>query len=234
MSNPLLPVDITQALDLPPTESVNDRTKQMFEAYRNPAWPNHQTVDQSMAKVSNALLFQIVMVENISKSKLSQLDDIKAKIDPKSQKADRLNTSKNGTRGQQSTGNNRFIAVMDMESDRPADANNSSNSFEKTVFKLTLQDKAGSLFYAINLSPLYFLKNDGSACMLGSKIILLPGAIFNRGVFLLTESTVLFMGGMVKQWNDGRDRKMCQYLEAKLERDKPVSRKRKVTSVEDH
>ena len=52
------------------------------------------------------------MVENITKSKLTQIDDIKTKLDPKKQKVDRLRSGAQGNgaqevRGHHSSGHGR-------------------------------------------------------------------------------------------------------------------------------
>ena len=168
------------------------------------------------------------MVENISKPKLSQLDDLKVRINPKNQRIDRLSTSRQAPSGTKPASKNQLIVAVDVEAD--SSANLMQNSVEKSVFKLTLQDKSGAMYFAVNLCPLNFLKNDGSSCILGSKAVILPGAIFNRGMFLLQENTVTFMGGIIKSWNDGRDYKLVDYLESELERQgtTPLSRKRQV------
>lgn len=204
----------------------------MIESYKNDTWSNNDIGNQSMVVVSKPLLFQICMIEDVSRSKLSQLDDINSRLDPKNQRVDRLNASRNvpGQNAQNRNSDTHLVTAIDIDSDMPM--NTSQVSPEQHVFKLTIQDKAGCMFYAVNLSPLNFLKNDGVSCMLGSKAVILPGALFNRGVFLLQETTVTFMGGMIKSWNDGRDHKLCQYIEAKLEDQiPPSSRKRKVPST---
>lgn len=104
--------------------------------------------------------------------------------------------------------------------------NNSSAAKNKAVFKLTLQSKSGDVFFAINSTPISW-----SSCMLGSKIVILPGTVFNRGVFILKDSQVIFLGGINRVWNENRDQKFCDYLESKLQRDKQLvnggSKKRK-------
>lgn len=230
MSNNLLIADITQPVNISPSNSsTNERVKLMTDAYNNPVWSDRDIGDQKMVKVQEPLLFQVCMVENIWRSKLSQLDDLKVRIDPRNQRIDRLSTSKKAPNAAQAgrTSGNQLITAMDVDSDVPADLTQSAP--DKSMFKLTLQDKSGAMYFAINLSPLNFLKNDGNSCILGSKAVILPGAVFNRGAFLLRDNNVVFMGGIIKQWNDGRDYKLIEYLESELQSQglSAQSRKRK-------
>ncbi|SCU95452.1 LANO_0E10396g1_1 [Lachancea nothofagi CBS 11611] len=232
MSSAILTADITQCLDLVPSNAAgNDRMRLMNEALTNAVWSPQNIGDQKLVTVQKPLLFQVCMVENIGKSKLSQLDDLKMRIDPKTQRIDRVSTSKNGpgtTDGNTDSGR-QLITTMDIEADVPADLEPTPVPVrDKSVFKLTLQDKSGAMYFAINLSSLNFLKNDGNSCILGSKLVILPGAVFNRGMFTLRDSTVTFMGGMIQSWNRGRDYKLCEYLEAQLDpQNVATTRKRK-------
>lgn len=194
---------------------INDRSRlsgrevTILEAFENEPWNTGPPllVDQKFTILDRDLLFQIVMVENTSKSKLNQVDDIKTKLDPNLQRVDRLKDTKNKV----------VINQVDVDKDEMVSEtpNANTNSQSKAVFKLVLQDRRGSLFYSINSSPLPWLQ----VCMLGSKVIVKKGSIFNRGVFILQEPNVLFLGGINRSWNENRDEKLCEYLEAKLQRD---------------
>ncbi|SCV03295.1 LAME_0H09274g1_1 [Lachancea meyersii CBS 8951] len=228
MSSGILTADITQGpFSVAANTTQNERTRLMNDALANAVWSAHNTGDQRLVTVNQPLLFQICMVENIGRSKASQLDTLRSRIDPRTQRVDRVGASKTPT-------DRRLVTSVDVETDVSTDSN--LQGPDKSVFKLTLQDRSGAMYFAINVSPLNFLKNDGSSCVLGSKLVILPGAVFSRGMFLLRDSCVMFMGGMIQSWNRGRDHKMCAYLEAQLDLAKPkgssASRKRKATAVE--
>ncbi|CAI4806844.1 BPK_HP2_G0053160.mRNA.1.CDS.1 [Saccharomyces cerevisiae] len=233
----ILSQDITDDITPPAySATLGSREQIVFRAYQNEPWlagtASNLILDKKLVIVDRELLFQVLMVENITKSKLTQIDDIKTKLDPKKQKVDRLRS------GAQGNGAKKYevITQVDMEDDgNVADNNcakennsnnNSSAAKNKAVFKLTLQSKSGDVFFAINSTPISW-----SSCMLGSKIVILPGTVFNRGVFILKDSQVIFLGGINRVWNENRDQKFCDYLESKLKRDKQLvnggSKKRK-------
>lgn len=195
------------------TSSLSGRDLIVAKALANEPWHPDETsatlVNQKLCRVDRDLLFQVLMVENTSKSKLSQVDELNTKLDPKSQKVDRLKTGKDKV----------VINQVNVDSEEaPTDVDNQANrsmAQSKAVFKLMLQDRSGSLFYAINSTPLPWL----NACMLGSKILIKQGTLFNRGVFILQESHVMFLGGINRAWNENREAKLCEYLEVKLRRD---------------
>ncbi|CCF59568.1 hypothetical protein KAFR_0H01580 [Kazachstania africana CBS 2517] len=200
--------DITQQIDLP-TTTTSAREASVFKAYQNDPWLHgtaQNVIDQKMLEVDRDLLFQILMIENVSKSKQTQYDDLKAKIDPKNQKVDRLKDSNvKGPKRYQ------MVTQVNMEDDNLSQRNNNVLN-DKSVFKLAIQSKAGDIFFAVNTTPLPW-----SSCMLGSKITIKPGTIFNRGMFILKESNVTFLGGINRTWNENKDYKMCDYFEAKLD-----------------
>ncbi|CAI4036847.1 hypothetical protein SMKI_16G1450 [Saccharomyces mikatae IFO 1815] len=226
----ILSQDITEDITPPANSStLGSREQLVFRAYQNEPWLSgialNLILDKKHIVVDRELLFQVLMVENITKSKLTQIDDIRTKLDPKKQKVDRLRS------GQQGTGAKRYevITQVNMEDDGNVTENNGPNDYNnykdynnnesaaknKAVFKLTLQSKSGDVFFAINSTAIPW-----SSCMLGSKIVILPGTVFNRGVFILKDSQVIFLGGINRVWNENRDEKFCDYLESKLQRDK--------------
>ncbi|SCU85183.1 LADA_0D06128g1_1 [Lachancea dasiensis] len=225
MSNAILTADITQIsasqMGVSGLGAGNERMRLMYEALANPVWSPANVAEQKLATVQKPLLFQVCMVENVGRSKLSQLEDLSHRMDPKTQRTDRLSTSKKGLASEDGSGNaktmsnRQLITSVDVDTDSPTYL--VPQTGEKSIYKLTLQDKSGAMYFAINLSPMNFLKNDGSSCILGSKIVVLPGTIFNRGMFMLRDSSLKFMGGMIQSWNRGRDYKLCEYLAAQLE-----------------
>ncbi|CEP61981.1 Rmi1p LALA0_S04e05028g [Lachancea lanzarotensis] len=224
MSSRILTADITQGpFSIASNAAQNERTRLIDDALASAVWSPQGIEDQRLITVQRPLLFQVCMVENIGRSKASQLDVIRSRMDPRTQRVDRVSTS----------ADRHLVTAVDVDTDAPVDTE--LTGADKSTFKLTLQDKTGAMYFAINMSPLNFLKNDGSSCVLGSKLVVLPGAVFSRGVFLLRDSSVTFMGGMIQSWNRGRDQKMCTYLEAHLEVSKAAesssSRKRKAPAT---
>lgn len=233
MSNfsPLLMQDITQAIDIPekgPSTSADEQ--QLYNAYLNPPWLSDSTTDPSdvkVTKVDRDLLFQVLMIENITKSKQAQLEDLKEKMDPKNQRVDTLRQSKKGP--------HKFSMITQVDLD--LDNSNSKNiignrsSQGETVFKITLQSKKGDIFFAINTTPINW-----ASCFWGAKIIILKGTLFNRGVFYLTDSLTVMKYGSVHPWTIDQAFKMQAYLEGKLSRDSDDSgsnpRKRKATDLD--
>lgn len=224
----ILSQDITDDITAPANAAtLGSREQLIFKAYQNEPWlagiAQNLILDEKLVVVDRELLFQVLMVENISKSKLTQIDDIKTKLDPKNQKVDRLRS------GPQVHDAKKYevITQVDMEDEgSPNDTdranykssnNNDNTAKSKSVFKLTLQSKSGDIFFAINSTPIPW-----NSCMLGSKIVILPGTVFNRGVFIIKDPQVIFLGGINRVWNENRDQKFCDYLESKLQRDKQL------------
>ncbi|QLQ81907.1 hypothetical protein HG537_0G01610 [Torulaspora globosa] len=214
--------DITQPIHIPQIDGsrLSSRDSLVLKAFRNDVWlPNTTGIEQKYCLVSRELLFQILMVEDISKSKLSQIDDITTRLNPKYQRIDRLNNGREKV----------VINQVNVETEE-TNIDNSCQSNKKSVYRLTLQDKSGAIFYAINTTNLPWL----FVCMLGSKLIINTGTQFIRGVFLLNDTNCIFLGGVNQIWNENRELKLQEYLEAKLRRDSESrvssnSKKRKAT-----
>ncbi|EDO15029.1 hypothetical protein Kpol_1007p13 [Vanderwaltozyma polyspora DSM 70294] len=223
----ILSQDITTSIEIPSDRlSLSLKEKQIVEAYENEAWlsqlnTHNDIVEKKFMKVDRNLLFQILMIENVGYSKSSQVDDLKAKYDPKNQRMDRVRQSNNNA----SSRNYQIITQVNVNDDDDENSNNGSNTnfmntgnnnnkAKNAVYKLSLQSKTGAVFFAINSTPLPWI-----SCPFGAKIIIRPGTIFNRGVFMLQESNVTFLGGINKKWNEHKDHKINAYLQAKLERD---------------
>lgn len=204
----ILAQDITQPIDVSSLQGLgtSSRDSALISAYSNDPWlPGTPVIDQKFCVVDREILFQILMVENISKSKLSQIDDMKIRLDPKHQKSDRL-----------STGRDKKVVInqVNVEAEEP-NVEDFCFSSKKDVFKLTLQDKTGAIFFAVTLVSLPWL----AVYNLGSKLIINRGTNFVRGVFQLNESNCTFLGGVNPIWNENREIKLQEYLEAKLQRE---------------
>lgn len=214
--------DITQPIHISQIDGsrLTSRDSLVLRAFRNDVWlPNTTAAEQKHCLVSRELLFQILMVEDISKSKLSQIEDITTRLNPKYQRIDRLSSGKEKV----------VINQVNVETEE-TNIEASSQSSKKTVYRLTLQDKSGAILYALNTTNLPWL----SVCMLGSKLIINKGTQFIRGVFLLNDANCIFLGGVNQTWNENRELKLQDYLEAKLQRDSEArgsstSKKRKGT-----
>ena len=173
-------------------------------AFHNETWPTDKMFEQKQVTVNNPLLFQICMIENISRSKLNQTDELQILIDPRKQKVDRLSTSRD---------RQQLISEVNVDEDNNNEMGTDSSidpgsnhstkdvgNLNQHIYKLTLQDRKGNLFFAINLDSVPGLKT----CLLGSKIIILPGSQFSRGMFSFTNNTVKLMYGLISQWNEDK------------------------------
>lgn len=213
----ILPNDITTITSLGSFKATpGTRENTIYQALCNVPWLDGlgraQIIETKMLAVDRDLLFQIMMVENISKSKVTQIDDMKTTIDPRNQRVDRLhNSNPNGPSKKY-----KVINEVNIEED---DGNGSTESNgviggEKVIYKLTLQSRSGQIFYAINLKPISW-----PLAVLGSKIVIKKGTKFSRGMFLLAEDNAIFVGGMVKKWNEDKDLKILEYLETKANKE---------------
>ncbi|QLL34790.1 hypothetical protein HG536_0H01650 [Torulaspora globosa] len=199
--------DITQPIHIPQIDGnrLSSRDSLVLRAFKNDVWlPNTTVAEQKHCLVSRELLFQILIVEDISKSKLSQIEDITARLNPNNQRIDRLSSGREKI----------VINQVNVESEE-TNIETSSPPNKKTVYRLTLQDKSGAIFFALNVTNLPWL----SVCMLGSKLIISMGTQFIRGVFLLNDTNCIFLGGVNQTWNENRELKLQDYLESKLQRE---------------
>lgn len=218
--------DITSRIDLPIQRyDLSQRDQIIITAYENNPWDNDAN-HKPVTILDRDLLFQILMVENISRSKQSQLDDIDTQIDPMNQRVDRLNASKINPKVNKG---HEIITQIDLDGDTPS--NFKPNSNEKDMYKLTIQGTNGVIMFAINTFPIKW-----GNCTLGAKMIIKKGTICNKNIFLLRENTnVMFLGGINRIWNEDRNLKIKDYLTTKLHRDRTnasttsSSRKRKAT-----
>lgn len=258
--------DITNPIQGLPQDlsTLTARERTVLQAYNNEPWGSNENsngrasfIETKCKVVDRDLLFQILMVEDVSTSKQAQLDELHVKLDPRSERVDRLRngpTPNANTRGSNTPRGRRLVSQINMDSDNDDDddSNNTNDRWrdngnnynaqpakKATVYKFTIQDRAGNIFFAINSIPIPW-----GSCMLGSKIVVKKGSLFNRGTFLFAEPQALFLGGINRSWNEDRDLKMCEFLEASLERSRATnsnglsdgtntrSRKRKATNMD--
>ena len=218
-----------------PTRKEPGLNKDIYDAFDNEPWLQNSSQDITqlkMMKVDRDLLFQIIMIEDISKSKQSQFDELSTRIDPKNQRVDTLRNSK---------GPKKFdvITQVDLDNDTDPSMNNTLGAVttKKTVYKLTLQTRNSDIFSAITTFPF-----DIKGCYWGSKIIIRKGTIFNRGVFYLKEANIMKCFGRIQSWMENQELKMHSYLEEKLKKDNDTnttngtqstaSRKRRVSQMD--
>lgn len=213
MSN-IISQNITKPISLP-TPST-DRERLIISAYRNnePDWLNSSN---GIKKLDNDLLCQIMIVENISTSKMSIIDKIDFSIDPKFRRVDTLKNS-----------NNNLIVTQINDEDDNSNKYNNTQDRNSTVFRLTLQSKSGAIFFAINAISLPW-----ENLSLGSKIILNKGTLYLNNCFLIkSNQNFNFIGGLIKDWNENKNEKLREYINQKLLRDsnQSIGSKRKRTS----
>ncbi|KAH3902130.1 Rmi1p SCDLUD_001943 [Saccharomycodes ludwigii] len=244
-----LSVDITSNFTIPSTYK-NERETQFFETYKAPSFSvslfsttnnnnNSNVLDAQMKIIDEPYLFQIILIEDINKPLLQQFDDLSTEIDPKKQKVDRISTSSNPNNKEKK--NNLVTSInVDVDVDNNNNNNHSDSDINNKIYKLTIQDKSGKMYFAFNIDYIPFCKNmlnpllSPKPRLLGTKIIILPGAIFNRGVFILNNANVKFLGGAIKEWNHNIEGKMIYYWKAKLQQlheQQLNSKKKKITET---
>lgn len=221
----ILSNDITHSLNIPRSDNYADTNSRSYDqltreqlivlAYNNQPWSQTDYQDGKLIRINRYLLFQILIIENVSSSKQQQLDNLQIKFDPKSIRMDTLKNSKLPNKP-------KLISQINLDDDNNTDnSNNNSNNFN--TFKLTIQGTNGDIFHAINKDNLPW-----NSCSLGAKIILKKGTIFiNDDTFMFTKDQIIFLGGLIKDWNQDKDLKMIDLLKYKLERDHELKGKKR-------
>ncbi|KAL6945129.1 hypothetical protein ACO0QE_002575 [Hanseniaspora vineae] len=235
----------------------NDKEQMFYESYENTSFTKyignyiatkkqlkiHKNMtsiqDVLMLKIEQDFLFQIVIVEDINSSLVQQIDDLEANLNPMNVRVDRATNSVRN----QNNRNKKLVSSIDdaadeentVSSEVPNNGtyNSNSNSYNDSrsrgdkVYKITLQDKQGNMYYALlneYSSSLSYQLTDpsqpsGFRPVLGSKIIIRANTIFNRGMFLLSKNTTYFYLGSessIKKWNENFSSKMLHYWKYKL------------------
>lgn len=133
---------------------------------------NFVTVAETVLQVP--ILFHIVHVHNISKSRLNQLEEWKELDDPNSVSVDRVNKKK---------------VITHINVDEPEVAPT------KDVFRLTLQDNFGNLCYGYEMEPLPFLRTKQSPMVeLGGGLVVSKGTTVMSGVLMLRTTQCTYVG----------------------------------------
>lgn len=157
-------------------------------------------VSQESTALRHAVLLHIIRVEDISTSKLNQIDEWKEILDPNNRFVDRLNKS------------TRLVREINFQ-----DENEQLSSMPKlkgsSTYKLLLRDKDNHFVYAYELEPLKFLRDEQTntpmPIKLGGRLLIKPGTKILRGVLLLNHKNCEYKGlhtsdaHLVSLLNDG-------------------------------
>lgn len=191
----------------------------MADITKSPTFPDNaisqraKRAHRGYAATNDETLFQIISLENCSRSAADQLDELLANEEVGGVGADRLRF-----------GNNRVVRQMDVEDDNgngqePVVTSSINNA--TSLFKLTLQDGEGALFYAIELDKLNFLSSKntkhGFPIPLGAKLLVKKGVEVSHNCLLLKPQDVSYLGGVVTEWNVDLVKKHIQHLRERLQ-----------------
>ncbi|EGW32725.1 uncharacterized protein SPAPADRAFT_149840 [Spathaspora passalidarum NRRL Y-27907] len=166
------------------------------------------------AELNQSTLFNIMRIENISKSKLNQMEDWQHYHDPNSVSVDRIKNS------------NRTIIreIKDSSDDNgPRDANTNVN----VTYKLLLRDFHNNYTFAYEQEPLNFLRSHRSNATplgidLGGRLLVKQGATISRGVIFLDHKNCDYQGShpedeqLTRTLNDGLVQKEIDILKSEL------------------
>ncbi|KAI5966028.1 hypothetical protein KGF57_000674 [Candida theae] len=154
--------------------------------------------NQESATLRHAVLLHIIRVEDISVSKLNQIDEWKEISDPNNRFVDRLNKS---------------TRIIRQINDEESESSSTVKSKQFSTYKLLLRDKDDHFIYAYELEPLKFVRNEQTSTpipiKLGGRLLVKPGATISRGVLLLNHKNCEYKGihasdaHLVSQLNDG-------------------------------
>ncbi|WLF79707.1 hypothetical protein PVL30_003471 [Lodderomyces elongisporus] len=161
--------------------------------------------ETTSASLSHVVMFHVLWVENIAKSKVAQLDEWKDFIDPHNASADRIKKS-------------RVIREVRDEGDRDGEATEGDTAYigntnGTAIYKLLLRDGFNNFSYAYEAEPLRFMRQENTGTpmpiRLGGRLIVKQGAPIKRGVLFLTHKNCEYKGinpadaALVRTLNDG-------------------------------
>ncbi|ODV82450.1 uncharacterized protein CANTADRAFT_44223 [Suhomyces tanzawaensis NRRL Y-17324] len=186
----------------------------MAEASRN----TFNCKDVGKKALEKPVLFHIIHVSNISKSRLNQLDEWKEFDNPNNVAVDRL------TKSRKIRTDNYIIREVNMEEDAPS-ATSNQTGFD--TYKLLLRDSANNYCYGYEFKgPLPFLRTGSLGTPLGvplgGRLVVKKGTLVQNGVLLLTRQGCDYLGvdsndtELINQLNDGVVQKYIAMLEAEL------------------
>lgn len=161
----------------------------------NRIWKNTLPSDSATKSVSHDVVFQILDITDITRSKLSVLEELEQFENPEDGYVDRQNK----TVKKKLT----VITSVNLDNNLPPPTTYPSRS---SVYKIILQDSSGNMVYAIEKEPLSFLNSGNSFLVpvsLGSKVIVKKNSVLQRGVLMLANRDLEFLGGKIDLWNQG-------------------------------
>ena len=155
-------------------------------------------------RIPGSIAAQILAVEDVSKSRWEQIEDIEAL-----------------ERGEGTKGRGIIRVVVTGEDD---DVSRNIQNIRQGggLHKLLLQDAAGKSVYGIELSGTEGVELGMS---IGSKIVL-KNALVARGVVLIEPATSMLLGGKVEEWHKAWKENRKGDLKAALERNEQTTRTR--------
>lgn len=179
-----------------------------------------------------SFLFQVVMIEDITKSTSSQVETLLELVTGEIQYADRVNKKGNGAKRKVK----QLSEADDIENNGDGDTSvlldntitHVSNSAKDLTLKITLEDKTGAYYYCYTnpekegIVPLVELVNFGSTPLckkiLGIKVVL-KNFTFTRGVIILQRSQqiVTLARTSIPSWNENFYSKMIHFWKNSLE-----------------
>ncbi|KAK6204285.1 uncharacterized protein RJT21DRAFT_123561 [Scheffersomyces amazonensis] len=166
------------------------------------------------SKVSTNILFNVIHIENIAVSRLSQLEDWREYEDPSKIAVDRINQSR------------RIIREISLEDDQ------SSMIYQPIeTYKLLLRDFSNNYCYAYEKEPLRFLRESQSQTrtltplkiQLGGRLRVLSGAKVINGVIYLDNGHCQYLGlqnqdqDLIDNLNTGLVLRNIEILRAELD-----------------
>ncbi|RLV91488.1 hypothetical protein JA1_003852 [Spathaspora sp. JA1] len=167
------------------------------------------------AELKQSTLFNIIRIENISKSKLNQLEDWQHYHDPNSVSVDRVRSS------------NRTIIREIRDDDNSTRTVNNNNNGTAT-YKLLLRDFHNNYTFAFEQEPLNFLRSNQNTSTplgipLGGRLLVKQGATISRGAIFLELKNCEYQGiatpeddQLVSTLNDGLIQKEIDILKDEL------------------
>lgn len=152
------------------------------------------------------ILVQIVLVVDISKSIYSIKEALK-EVEGTSLRTHNVNKVVSGIPS--------IVRLQEIGEDETAESEKKNGKEpvlepgSNSIHKLILQDAIGNSFYALEQKRLGYI---GMKMPLGSKL-LLKGMRFQRGVAMLNEDNVEYLGGRVKELDENSKEVLKMYLE---------------------
>lgn len=166
------------------------------------------------------ILFYVIHIHNISKSRLNQLDEWRVYEDPNSVAVDRISKAAKPTR---------VINQVDMgDQSNPTKVSVPSTSWSSNdVYRLTLKDNFDNYCYAYEYNDqLAFIRQQTGSGIplnipLGGRLIVNKGAVVMNGVLMLKNSNCQYLGigddkELSKELNSGLVGKYIEVLTKEL------------------